>query len=114
MKDQPVKCVSDLFNHDVRAEASQNGRRIFYFIVSETAFVDYDLLAYHIFSVSHQTHSEAALSVQTVESVVESFDVVIDLTDFSPAVDLPRFWLQRIAQVAPQSLLPLVNVRESF
>lgn len=32
--------------------ASQNGRRIFYFVVCETALVDYDLLAYHIFAVS--------------------------------------------------------------
>lgn len=37
--------------------ASQNGRRIFYFVVSETALVDYNLLAYHIFSASPLKHA---------------------------------------------------------
>lgn len=92
--------------------ASQNGRRIFYFVVSETALVDYDLLAYHIFSVSASCASskDTAEISQVVETAIESFDVVIDLTEYSPAVDLPKFWLQRIAQMAPSSLLSLVNV----
>jgi len=29
----------------------QNGRRIFYFVFSALNLVDYDLLAYHIYSV---------------------------------------------------------------
>lgn len=93
--------------------ASQNGRRIFYFVVSETALVDYNLLAYHIFSVSSATDARYECSTvdqQVLDTAVESFDVVIDLTEYSPAVDLPKFWLQRIAQMAPSSLLSLVNV----
>lgn len=96
--------------------ASQNGRRIFYFVVSETALVDYDLLAYHIFTVSAFSFVLGDFSdrIQTVETAVDSFDLVIDLTEYSPAVDLPKFWLQRIAQMAPSSLLSLVNVSYSF
>ncbi|KAL7420982.1 Ras GTPase activating protein ira2 [Cryptotrichosporon argae] len=75
--------------------ASQNGRRIFYFIVARVALVDYDLLAYHVFSL--------------LEKVTDFFDLVIDLTDFSPATELPLTWLRRSVQICPPGMLPCVS-----
>ncbi|WWC73068.1 uncharacterized protein I206_107033 [Kwoniella pini CBS 10737] len=75
--------------------ASQNGRRIFYFIVSRVALVDYDLLAYHVFSI--------------LDKVTDFFDIVIDLTNFSAANELPLPWLKRSIQLFPPGVLPSVH-----
>jgi len=75
--------------------ASQNGRRIFYFIIARVALVDYDLLAYHVFSV--------------LDKVTDFFDLVIDLTDFSSMTEMPSAWLRRSVQMCPPGILPLVN-----
>jgi hypothetical protein len=48
-----------------------------------------------------------------MEGVTESFDFVFDFTGYSPAVDLPKYWIQRIAQLCPPRLLQMVNVRLS-
>lgn len=45
-----------------------------------------------------------------MEEVTESFDFVFDFTGYSPAVDLPKYWIQRIAQLCPPRLLQMVNV----
>lgn len=74
---------------------SQNGRRIFYFVVSRAALVDYDLLAYHVFAV--------------LDKVTDPFDVLIDLTDFSPRTEIPSTWLRRSIQMCPPSILPLIQ-----
>lgn len=74
---------------------SQNGRRIFYFVVSRAALVDYDLLAYHVFAV--------------LDKVTDFFDVLIDLTDFSPRTEIPSTWLRRSIQMCPPTILPLVQ-----
>lgn len=50
------------------------------------------------------------LKFQTMARVTETFDLVFDLTQYSPRVDFPKFWLQRIAQMCPPNLLQLVNV----
>ena len=76
--------------------ASQNGRRLFYFLVARINLVDYDLLAYHVFS--------------TLQRVNEAFDLIIDLTDFSPATDLPVAWLGKQLQMCPPHILPLIHV----
>lgn len=75
--------------------ASQNGRRIFYFVVARVALVDYDLLAYHVFSL--------------LDKVTDFFDLVIDLTDFSPTTEMPIAWLRRSLQMCPPGILPLVH-----
>ncbi|OCF40958.1 neurofibromin 1 [Kwoniella heveanensis CBS 569] len=75
--------------------ASQNGRRIFYFVQSRVALVDYDLLAYHIFSI--------------LDKVTDYFDLVIDLTDFSAANELPLAWMKRTLQMCPPGILPCVH-----
>jgi hypothetical protein len=46
-----------------------------------------------------------------MEGVTESFDFVFDFTGYSPAVDLPKYWIQRIAQLCPPRLPQMVNVR---
>ncbi|OXB36317.1 neurofibromin 1 [Cryptococcus neoformans] len=74
---------------------SQNGRRIFYFIVSRVAFVDYDLLAYHVFL--------------SLERVTEYFDLIIDLTDFSHSTELPMVWLKKCIQLCPSGTLSNLN-----
>ncbi|WRT69099.1 uncharacterized protein IL334_006083 [Kwoniella shivajii] len=75
--------------------ASQNGRRIFYFIISRVALVDYDVLAYHVFSI--------------LDKVTDFFDIVIDLTDFSAANELPLPWLKRSLQMFPPGILPSIH-----
>ena len=52
----------------------------------------------------------ALLMKKTMEEVTETFDLVFDFTGYSPAVDLPKFWIQRIAQLCPPRLLLMVNV----
>jgi len=52
----------------------------------------------------------ALLMKKTMEEVTETFDLVFDFTGYSPAVDLPKFWIQRIAQLCPPRLLQMVNV----
>nr|XP_018259204.1 neurofibromin 1 [Kwoniella dejecticola CBS 10117]OBR81362.1 neurofibromin 1 [Kwoniella dejecticola CBS 10117] len=84
--------VADAF---YEGPASQNGRRIFYFIVSRVALVDYDLLAYHVFSL--------------LDKVTDFFDVVIDLTNFSAANELPLPWLKRSIQLFPPGILPSIH-----
>ncbi|KIR99934.1 neurofibromin 1 [Cryptococcus deuterogattii 2001/935-1] len=76
--------------------ASQNGRRIFYFIVSRVALIDYDLLAYHVFL--------------TLEKVTECFDLIIDLTDFSNSTELPMVWLKKSIQLCPSGILSFLNI----
>lgn len=46
----PISQVSYSARRRLLAD-KKNGRRIFYFIVSRVGLVDYDLLAYHVFSV---------------------------------------------------------------
>ena len=46
-----------------------------------------------------------------MEEVTETFDFIFDFTGYTPAVDIPKFWIQRIAQLCPTRLLMLVNVR---
>ncbi|KAK8844111.1 hypothetical protein IAR55_006905 [Kwoniella newhampshirensis] len=75
--------------------ASQNGRRLFYFIVSRVAVVDYDLLAYSVF--------------QKLDGINDFFDLIIDLTDFSPATELPIAWLRRSIQMCPPSILSYIH-----
>jgi neurofibromin 1 len=75
--------------------ASQNGRRIFYFIIARVALVDYDLLAYHVFAV--------------LDKVTDFFDLIIDLTDFSSMTEMPSPWLRRSVQMCPPGILPLIN-----
>ncbi|WVF65508.1 hypothetical protein IAT40_000236 [Kwoniella sp. CBS 6097] len=84
--------VADAF---YEGPASQNGRRIFYFVQSRVALVDYDLLAYHVFSI--------------LDKVTDYFDLVIDLTDFSSANELPLAWLKRTLQMCPAGILPCVH-----
>ncbi|WVQ63868.1 uncharacterized protein L199_002024 [Kwoniella botswanensis] len=84
--------VADAF---YEGPASQNGRRIFYFIVSRVALVEYDVLAYHVFSI--------------LDKVTDFFDIVIDLTDFSPANELPLPWLKRSIQMFPPGVLPSIH-----
>jgi hypothetical protein len=45
-----------------------------------------------------------------MEEVTEPFDFIFDFTGYTPAVDIPKFWIQRIAQLCPTRLLMLVNV----
>ncbi|OCF79181.1 neurofibromin 1 [Kwoniella mangroviensis CBS 8886] len=84
--------VADAF---YEGPASQNGRRIFYFILSRVALVDYDVLAYHVFSI--------------LDKITDFFDIVIDLTDFSPANELPLPWLKRSIQMFPPGVLPSIH-----
>ncbi|WWC91180.1 uncharacterized protein L201_006121 [Kwoniella dendrophila CBS 6074] len=84
--------VADAF---YEGPASQNGHRIFYFIVSRVALVDYDVLSYHVFSI--------------LDKITDFFDVVIDLTDFSPANELPLPWLKRAIQMFPPGILPSIH-----
>ncbi|WOO81456.1 Neurofibromin [Vanrija pseudolonga] len=85
--DRSTESVDGVF---YEGPANQNQRRIFYFIVSRVTYIDYDLLAYHIFS--------------KIANIAEPFDLVIDLTDFSPSTELPSAWLRRAIQMAPPSL----------
>lgn len=75
--------------------ASQNGRRIFYFIVARVALVDYDLLAYHVLS--------------TIKDMKEVFDLIIDLTDFSSMTEMPSTWLRRSFQMVDSATWTLIN-----
>nr|XP_031861450.1 uncharacterized protein CI109_003054 [Kwoniella shandongensis]KAA5528522.1 hypothetical protein CI109_003054 [Kwoniella shandongensis] len=75
--------------------ASQNGKRLFYLIVARLSLVDYDLLAYHMF--------------QSLDGVTDYFDLIIDLTDFSPATELPIATLRRLIQMCPPTILPCVH-----
>lgn len=75
--------------------ANQNGVRIFYFVVARLALIDYDLLGYHIFSL--------------LDRVTDYFDIVIDLTDFSAANELPVAWMKRCLQICPPSILSCVS-----
>ncbi|EIW67076.1 hypothetical protein TREMEDRAFT_69974 [Tremella mesenterica DSM 1558] len=75
--------------------ASQNGMRIFYFVVSRVALIDYDLLAYHVF--------------QQLDGITDYFDIVIDLTDFSPSTELPLAWLKRSLQMCPPGVFGCIN-----
>ncbi|WVR09039.1 hypothetical protein IAU60_006099 [Kwoniella sp. DSM 27419] len=75
--------------------ASQNGQRIFYFIMSRVALVQYDLLAYHIFSI--------------LDRVTGYFDLVVDLTGSSAANELPIAWLKRMIQMCPPGIIPCIN-----
>jgi neurofibromin 1 len=96
-------------------DSVQNGRRIFYYIVSRVALVDYDLLAYHVFQVSSAMPFWSLLMAnQVLERITDFFDIVIDLTDFSPATELPMNWLRRSLQMCPPGILPCVNVSSSF
>ncbi|ODN95826.1 neurofibromin 1 [Cryptococcus wingfieldii CBS 7118] len=83
-----VDSVKDVF---YEGPASQNGRRIFYFVVAKVALIDYDLLAYHVF--------------KSLDNVTEYFDVVIDLTDFSSSTELPMTWLKKSLQICPSAIL---------
>lgn len=74
---------------------SQTGRRIFYLILARVALVDYDLLAYRIFSL--------------LDNVTDFFDVIIDMTDFSPQSEIPITWLRRSLQMSPPRILPLIH-----
>lgn len=76
-------------------QPSQTGRRIFYLILARVALVDYDLLAYRIFSL--------------LDSVTDHFDVIIDMTDFSPQSEIPITWLRRSLQMSPPRILPLIH-----
>ena len=75
--------------------ASQNGRRLFYFVVSRINVIDYDLLAYHVF--------------QLLDNITDFFDLVIDLTDFSQSSEVPMTWLKRIVQLCPPTILPCIH-----
>ncbi|ORY28775.1 hypothetical protein BCR39DRAFT_533800 [Naematelia encephala] len=95
MKQNRGRKVDNVATAFYEGPASQNGRRIFYFVVSRVALVDYDLLAYHIF--------------QILDNITDFFDLVIDLTEFSPANELPLTWLKRSLQMCPAGILPCVN-----
>jgi hypothetical protein len=45
-----------------------------------------------------------------MQEVTETFDLVFDFTGYSPAVDFPNPWIQRIVQLCPDNLLQMVNV----
>lgn len=76
----------------------KNGRRIFYFIISRVALIDYDLLAFYVF--------------QILDGITDNFDLVIDLTGFSPATELPITWLRRSVQICPSGILPRMTVSQ--
>ncbi|CAK9779949.1 putative ras GTPase activator [Cutaneotrichosporon oleaginosum] len=76
-------------------QPNQTGRRIFYLILARVALVDYDLLAYRIFSL--------------LDSVTDFFDVIIDMTDFSPQSEIPVPWLRRSLQMCPPQIMPLIH-----
>ena len=65
--------------------------------MSGAVLVGHDLLAYRI--------------LQSLDSVIDVFDLVIDLTEFSPANELSLHWFQRLLQLCPSSLSSLLNVR---
>lgn len=71
--------------------------------------LDYDLLAFHVFSVS-KAHLHVWLTSQILDQVTDFFDLVIDLTDFSAANELPMAWLKRSLQMCPPGILPCINV----
>ncbi|ORX39325.1 putative ras GTPase activator [Kockovaella imperatae] len=75
--------------------ASQNGRRIFYFVLSRVSVMDYDLLAYHVF--------------QVLDNITDFFDLVIDLTDYNQASELPILWLKRTIQLCPPGIFPCIH-----
>ena len=75
--------------------ASQNGRRIFYFVVGRISVMDYDLLAYHIFTI--------------LDKITDFFDLVIDLTDYNQSSELPMTWLKRTVQLCPPGILPCIH-----
>ena len=87
-----VEAVSRAF---YEGPASQNGRRIFYFVVSRISVMDYDLLAYHVF--------------QLLDKITDFFDLVIDLSDFSQSSEVPMTWLKRIIQLCPPTVLPCIH-----
>jgi neurofibromin 1 len=89
---------------------AKNGRRIFYFIVSRVGLLDYDLLAYHVFTVGWIRRRRNRADRQVLDKITDFFDVVIDLTDFSSSAELPLSWLKRSVQMCPPSVLPCVNV----
>ncbi|KAK4687682.1 neurofibromin 1, partial [Tremellales sp. Uapishka_1] len=95
MRHNQGRNVEPVMNVFYEGPASQNGRRIFYFIVSRVALVDYDLLAYHVF--------------QILDKITDFFDLVIDVTNFSPATELPVAWLRRSLQMCPPGILPCLN-----
>ena len=74
---------------------SSNGRRLFYVDVAHMGFMDYDLLAYHVLQSLHDVHAP--------------FDVVIDLTEFSPSTEVPMTWFKRSIQMCPSSILGQVH-----
>lgn len=76
-------------------QPSQAGRRIFYLILAHVALVDYDLLAYRIFSL--------------MDNVTDYFDVIVDMTDFSPQSEVPIPWLRRSLQMCPPRIMPLIH-----
>ena len=102
-------------NGSSRIYSAQNGRRIFYFIVSRVALVDYDLLAFHVFQVKCSEYDDHLvlirfLSRQILDGITDHFDFVVDLTDFSPSTELPINWMRRSIQMCPPAILPFVNV----
>lgn len=74
----------------------QSGRRIFYFVLSNVGLADYDLLGYRVF--------------QLLGNISDPFDVIIDMTGYSAATDLPMTWLVKMVQICPPSVLSLMNV----
>jgi hypothetical protein len=91
---------------------NQNGRRIFYYIAARIGLVDYDLLAYHIFTVSgfRSVVVSLPMTCQILSGVTEPFDVIVDLTDFSPSHEVPATWLRRVLQICPATIVSLANV----
>lgn len=45
-----------------------------------------------------------------LESVNDVFDIIVDLTDFSPATELPMPWLKRCVQMCPSGILSSIGV----
>ena len=56
--------------------------------------------------------SKDQAEIQLLDRVTDYFDIVIDLTDFSAANELPVAWMKRCLQICPPSILSCVNVRD--
>jgi neurofibromin 1 len=72
--------------------------------------LDFDLLAYHVFSVSEPVSAQGTADRQILDKITDFFDLVIDLTDFSSSTELPLPWLKRSIQMCPPGVLPCINV----
>ncbi len=95
-KVRPVRYEMGQWSTFKLIDLTQNGHRIFYFIVARAALVDYDLLAFHAF--------------QLLETISDMFDIVMDLTGVARDTELPMAWLSKSIQICPPGILPCISV----